>query len=298
MSSSNIFNISEFEKGHVTLHGLERWLCHMYEHLGWMTMAYEHKSYDKVISFINGCQKLKASIQDRHSSMAPSEQKKDVEVLLYKANHLIGVCNKLFDKEELAKKMCEKCESVKEIASVPESAFAIPPFSIPKESSVEDLALKQDAEKYKDKFIMNSRRPSLSKILYNNGVRELTEQIPADFFKNVSGNTLLLKLYYIGDENKNPYTWERYLSATLQFQENDRDESLVDYLVNYFKKKGQGGGGKKSKKVSKKSSKKASKKYSKKGSKLTGGAKKYSKKVSKKASKKRSKKSSKKSKKN
>ncbi len=298
MSSTNIFSydFNQGEKGHVTLHGLEKWLCHMYEHLGWMTLAYEHKSYDKVVSYINGCEKLRVSIEDRHERMPISEQKKDLEILSYKVDHLINVCDKLFDKDMLSREICKKCKSGKDSTSVKDSVigFAGPSASsvpVAKEPSREDLALKkaieEDAEKYGDKFIMNSRQTGLSMILYKNGIKELTQEIPSDFFTNVRGATLLLKDYYMSGN-----TWDKYLMGVSSFREEKDLEDIATYLKKYFTQKG--GAKKSSKKASKKSSKKASKKYSKKGSKLTGGAKKYSKKVSKK----RSKKSSKKSKKN
>lgn len=42
-----------------TLHGLEKWTCHMYEQLGWMTLAYDTGREDRVSSFITSVMKGK-----------------------------------------------------------------------------------------------------------------------------------------------------------------------------------------------------------------------------------------------
>ena len=93
----------------VTLHGLEKWTIHMYESLGWMTLAYENGREDKVIAYITSIKKLKLSIENRMKIITNEDAKLDLLSLLSKIRHLTKITTKLFDKETLKKSICDKC---------------------------------------------------------------------------------------------------------------------------------------------------------------------------------------------
>jgi len=96
----------------VTLHGLEKWTNHMYEILGWMTLANKYRSYDKVTSYINSIEKLIQAIGSRMEGTTPSERK-DLEALTRKAVHLEEICDKLFNYQQISDNLCAKCVQVK-----------------------------------------------------------------------------------------------------------------------------------------------------------------------------------------
>ena len=93
----------------VTLHGLEKWTCYLYENLGWMTLAYEHGREDKVSSYIVSIKKLKLSIESRLKIITSEDAKMDLTTLLFKIKHLYQIASKLFDKQHIRKTICNKC---------------------------------------------------------------------------------------------------------------------------------------------------------------------------------------------
>jgi hypothetical protein len=93
----------------VTLHGLEKWTCHLYENLGWMTLAYESDSKDKVSSYLISIKKLKLSIESRLRIITSEDAKIDLTTLLSKVKHLYKIATKLFDKQHIRKTICDKC---------------------------------------------------------------------------------------------------------------------------------------------------------------------------------------------
>jgi hypothetical protein len=93
----------------ITLHGLEKWTCHMFEQLGWMTLAYKSKSYLKVSSYITSINKLNDSIENRLKIIISEDAKIDLTNLLTKVKHLKKVTQGLFDMDKLKKDVCEKC---------------------------------------------------------------------------------------------------------------------------------------------------------------------------------------------
>jgi len=93
----------------VTLHGLEKWTCHMYEQLGWMTLANEFGREDKVGSYITSIKKLKNSIELRLKIITSEDAKLDLTNLLSKVKHLFKITSKLFNKEHIKKTICNKC---------------------------------------------------------------------------------------------------------------------------------------------------------------------------------------------
>jgi hypothetical protein len=93
----------------VTLHGLEKWTCHLYEQLGWMSLAYKSKNEDKVGSYLISIKKLQKSIQSRLKIIISEDAKLDLQNLLSKVEHLLKVTSKLFSKEHIRKTICNKC---------------------------------------------------------------------------------------------------------------------------------------------------------------------------------------------
>ena len=93
----------------VTLHGLEKWTCYMYEQLGWMTLAYESKREDKVGSYLISIKKLQKSIEARLKIITSEDAKLDLVNLLSKVKHLFKITSTLFNKELIKKTICDKC---------------------------------------------------------------------------------------------------------------------------------------------------------------------------------------------
>ena len=93
----------------VTLHGLEKWTCNLYENLGWMTLSYESNNQDKISSYLISIEKLKSSIESRFKIVTSEDAKIDLTRLLTKITHLNSIANKLFDKRHVKKTICEKC---------------------------------------------------------------------------------------------------------------------------------------------------------------------------------------------
>jgi len=93
----------------VTLNGLEKWTCHLYENLGWMGLAYETDNKDKVSSYLISIKKLKLSIESRLKIITSEDAKIDLTTLLSKVKHLYMISSKLFDKHNIRKSICNKC---------------------------------------------------------------------------------------------------------------------------------------------------------------------------------------------
>lgn len=93
----------------VTLHGLEKWTCHLYEHLGWVTLAHENGRDDKVQSYLISINKLKSSIESRQKIVTSEDAKLDLTTLLSKTKHLKKIASKLFDEKLVRKNICAKC---------------------------------------------------------------------------------------------------------------------------------------------------------------------------------------------
>lgn len=93
----------------VTLHGLEKWTCNMYEQLGWITLANESGREDKVGTYLTSIKKLKNSIESRLKIITSEDARLDLDSLLSKVKHLIKITNKLFSKEHIRKIICDKC---------------------------------------------------------------------------------------------------------------------------------------------------------------------------------------------
>jgi hypothetical protein len=96
----------------VTLHGLENWVTKMFEKLGWMTLAASHNNAEKVLAYINSCNKLKESIIKRQQKFKEGDDRlEDLKVLQSKMEHLCTICDKLFNKQAIQNKICSKCPS-------------------------------------------------------------------------------------------------------------------------------------------------------------------------------------------
>jgi hypothetical protein len=93
----------------VTLLGLEKWTCYMYEQLGWMTLAYQSKREDKVGSYLISINKLQKSIEARLKIITSEDAKLDLTSLLSKVKHLLKITSTLFNKEHIKKTICDKC---------------------------------------------------------------------------------------------------------------------------------------------------------------------------------------------
>ena len=101
----------------VTLHGLEKWTCYLYENLGWMTLANETNK-DKVSAYLISIKKLTLSIDKRLNTITNEDAKVDLETLKRKIIHLNNISKKLFDLTKIKKNICQKCNLSNESGNV------------------------------------------------------------------------------------------------------------------------------------------------------------------------------------
>lgn len=81
---------------YATNHGLEKWVTHQYEHLGWMTLAQKHGNHDKLLAFICANERLIDEIKEKMTQVSEKDRRDDLETLLWKAEHLNSVSKKMF----------------------------------------------------------------------------------------------------------------------------------------------------------------------------------------------------------
>ncbi len=93
----------------ITLHGLEKWVVHMYEQLGWITLYHSQNQYEKVSSYLISINKLKSSIESRLRIVTSEDSKLDLNTLLSKIKHLKKIALILFDENKIRKNICDKC---------------------------------------------------------------------------------------------------------------------------------------------------------------------------------------------
>ena len=93
----------------ITLHGLEKWVVHMYEQLGWITLYHSQNQYEKVGSYLISINKLKSSIESRLRIVTSEDAKLDLNTLLSKIKHLKKIALILFDENKIKKNICDKC---------------------------------------------------------------------------------------------------------------------------------------------------------------------------------------------
>ena len=93
----------------VTLDGLEHWLKHQYEHLGWVALTLESGHPEKAYAFANSLDRLEKAIGERRSIETHCKQTlRDFEVLQYKLDKLKILAEKLGITKELKSKICEQ----------------------------------------------------------------------------------------------------------------------------------------------------------------------------------------------
>ena len=85
----------------ITLYEIEEWIKYLYEHLGWMTIAYSNDNNEKIISYIKSIKKLNNTIQERLKIVTNEDVRIDLETNLRKMAHLQKITLKLFNKESL-----------------------------------------------------------------------------------------------------------------------------------------------------------------------------------------------------
>jgi hypothetical protein len=79
-----------------TFHGLEKWVCHAYEDLGWMVLAKEHGHHERVHEYVSSLKRLRESILHKLTHIHEKDRKDDLHVLLHKVDVLIQHTNKDF----------------------------------------------------------------------------------------------------------------------------------------------------------------------------------------------------------
>jgi len=66
----------------VTFHGLHKWVCSMYEKLGWMAKAMQHDNSLKVQAYIESLAHLESSIKRKHEKTRDADNRDDLMILL------------------------------------------------------------------------------------------------------------------------------------------------------------------------------------------------------------------------
>lgn len=100
------------EPGDATLNGIEGWMKHQFEHLGWMVLAKNGGMDEKVVAYLKANDRLKLTIEKRIESLGQNDNeiKKDLNIVLKKLVQLIDVTNKIFNKDTLKSNICAKCK--------------------------------------------------------------------------------------------------------------------------------------------------------------------------------------------
>ena len=109
---SGFYEITEPDDA--TLNGIQVWMKHQFEHLGWMILARNHGMNEKVVAFLKSNDRLKLTIEKRIESLdtIDKEIKKDLEIVHRKVVQLIDVTNQLFNRDQLKTNICTKCNSI------------------------------------------------------------------------------------------------------------------------------------------------------------------------------------------
>ena len=71
-----------------TFHGLEEWTSHMFEKLGWMTLAARDGHLDSVRGYIAALKHLSVKIKDKHKETVDTDRRMDLKELLDNVHHL------------------------------------------------------------------------------------------------------------------------------------------------------------------------------------------------------------------
>ena len=66
----------------VTFHGLHKWVCSMYEKLGWMAKAMQHENSLKVQAYIESLAHLESSLKRKHEKTRDADNRNDLMILL------------------------------------------------------------------------------------------------------------------------------------------------------------------------------------------------------------------------
>ena len=78
-----------------TFVGLQNWSDHMFEKLGWMTLAARDGNTDTIKGYISGLQHLSLKIMEKHKETINEDRKKDLEELLDNVKYLLRVSKKV-----------------------------------------------------------------------------------------------------------------------------------------------------------------------------------------------------------
>jgi hypothetical protein len=66
----------------VTFHGLHKWVCSMYEKLGWMAKAMQYNNNLKVQAYIETLSHLESSLKRKHEKTRDADNRNDLMILL------------------------------------------------------------------------------------------------------------------------------------------------------------------------------------------------------------------------
>ena len=72
-----------------TMHGIQHWYEHEFEHLGWMILAKSRGHMDKVRVYKSSLMRLKMAIEKKIHRVEEHDRKEDLQILLHNVNILI-----------------------------------------------------------------------------------------------------------------------------------------------------------------------------------------------------------------
>lgn len=81
-----------------TFYGLEEWACHMFEKLGWMTLAARDGHTDSIRGYIATLKHLSLKIKEKHKETVDIDRRRDLEELSDNVKHLTSCARMLLKK--------------------------------------------------------------------------------------------------------------------------------------------------------------------------------------------------------
>lgn len=80
-----------------TFLGLHKWHNHMFEHLGWMTMAKKYGNNLKIDAYLDGINRLLDSLKTKITNTKDEDRKDDLKILLDNTECLLDCAKQLLD---------------------------------------------------------------------------------------------------------------------------------------------------------------------------------------------------------
>jgi hypothetical protein len=83
---------------HCTFHGLEEWSCHMFEKLGWMTLAARDGHKESIQCYLSSLKYLCEKIGEKKKETVDIDRRKDLDEMMANVKYLMACSKKLLKK--------------------------------------------------------------------------------------------------------------------------------------------------------------------------------------------------------